>query len=221
MNRVFGEKLIDEFKAKEQSMYHQLMNNYKSTSKRTFYADVQEQRQSHSISVPRNFIEFLIQQYRGGISSANMNAVDIMDLSDDEDVDDDKEDIEYVREYLKDKSKELYGNDDMIILQTHQYSTYSLEFKNQIWFDMFDVVIDPLIEHVRKILEDEVMRNTNYIFLVGGLASSRYYQQRMKDVFHTKPYSIKVVVPQLPVECLSASICPSPLCSECTATVRG
>ena len=40
----------------------------------------------------------------------------------------------------------------MITIQSHQYGTYSLSFKNKIWEEMFDAVIDPLIEHKNKFL---------------------------------------------------------------------
>ena len=214
LNRIFGKNKIDEFKRKNQSMYHQFMSNYKYNSKKTFYDYGKLKRDSHHIQVPRNFVEYLIDQLTprqtGALSLGPDNMADAFDAFDDDDGDVDetglggteKDDFEYVEEYLKKRSLELYDDEDMITIQTHQYGTYSISFKNKVWTNMFDVVINPLINHVKDILDEDIMSNTNYIFLVGGLASSKYYQQRMKNVFHTTPYSIKVVVPELPQLCV-------------------
>ena len=216
LNRIFGKEKIDEFKGKNQSMYHQFMSNYKYNSKKTFYDYGKLKRESHHIQVPRNFVEYLIDQLTprqgGGISLPVDNMADMFDAFDDDDQDEmgpngleiqeSKDDFEYVREFLKKRSIELYDDETMITIQSHQYGTYSLSLKNKIWEDMFDVVINPLIQHIKQILSNEIMANTNYIFLVGGLASSKYYQQRMKDIFHTTPYSIKTVVPELPQLCV-------------------
>lgn len=197
-------------------MYHQFMSNYKYNSKKTFYDYGKLKRESHHIQVPRNFVEYLIDQLAprqgGGISLPVDSTVDMFAAFDDDHDDEmgpndlefqeSRDDFEYVREFLKKRSIELYDDEDMITMQSHQYGTYSLSFKNKIWEDMFNVVINPLIDHVKQILSNKVMADTNYIFLVGGLASSKYYQKRMKDVFHTTPYSIKTVIPELPVKCI-------------------
>ena len=64
---------------------------------------------------------------------------------------------------------------------------------------MFNIIINPIIKHCKKVLNNDNMKDTKYIFLVGGIAQNMFYQERIKTVFHTKPYNIKVVIPELPV----------------------
>ena len=122
LNTIFGKEKIDEFKAKNQSMYHQLLSNYKYNSKRTFYDYGKLKRDSHHVQVPRNFVEYLIDQLTprqgaGGISLGTDNMADMFDAFDNDELGDDlalgvdeleiqesKDDFEYVGEFLKKES---------------------------------------------------------------------------------------------------------------------
>ena len=53
---------------------------------------------------------------------------------------------------------------------------------------MFNSVINPVIKHCEDLLKSsEVLDNVHYLCLVGGLASSKYFQQRIEKAFGPNP----------------------------------
>ena len=69
-----------------------------------------------------------------------------------------------------------------------------------LWQSLFDVVMDPIIDHVKKLLNNQVMENCNYLCLVGGLSCSPYFQHQMKEEFGlNSDYKLKLVIPRRPI----------------------
>eukprot|EP01083_Nonionella_stella_P079093 216771_1 len=78
---------------------------------------------------------------------------------------------------------------------------YMLSVHNDVWAYLFGTIITPIIAHCKNILSNQKMRDTKYIFLVGGFANSKYFQMRTQEAF--EPYqNIKIITPGLPGLCV-------------------
>ena len=76
----------------------------------------------------------------------------------------------------------------------------NLEIDAIIWKSLFDHVIDPTIEHIKRLLQEEVMKGCNYLCLVGGLSCSPYFQHRMKKAFgEGSDNGLTVIIPEKPI----------------------
>jgi len=67
---------------------------------------------------------------------------------------------------------------------------------------LFDVVVNPTIAHVKKLLDDDKLMKgrCNFMCLVGGLSESLYFQSRMREVFGEKSfYKLPIIVPKRPI----------------------
>ena len=66
---------------------------------------------------------------------------------------------------------------------------------------MFDHVINPTINHIKGLLnEAKLKKKCKYLCLAGGLSSSPYYQNRMKQEFGPKSkYKLQLIIPQRPI----------------------
>ncbi|ETO29543.1 hypothetical protein RFI_07582 [Reticulomyxa filosa] len=68
------------------------------------------------------------------------------------------------------------------------------------WKFLMDIVIDPLITHMRKLLAQPQLRGCETMLCVGGLSTSPYVIQRLRDVFVTQLKVIKTITkPEQPV----------------------
>eukprot|EP01084_Bolivina_argentea_P032197 59555_1 len=65
-----------------------------------------------------------------------------------------------------------------------------------IWKQMFDSVIDPIIDHTKYLLNNTAMNKCKYLCLVGGLSCSAYFKYRMRDTFDNK---LQLIVPKRPI----------------------
>ena len=72
---------------------------------------------------------------------------------------------------------------------------------NECWIIMFDVAVEPAIQHIIGLLnEPKLMRTCRYLCLVGGLSTSPYFQYRMRDAFGPKSkYRLQVIIPERPI----------------------
>eukprot|EP01084_Bolivina_argentea_P137463 242076_1 len=71
-----------------------------------------------------------------------------------------------------------------------------------IWMNqLFDLIIEPIVNHVKHLLSSTIMKNTtNYICLVGGLCSSKYLQYIVKSTFGPESkYGLKLIIPTRPI----------------------
>ena len=175
-----------------------LLNNFRR-SKETFYArDIKggnakidsgkladpsikgyDQEKTHNIKLPTEFIEFL------------------------------EEKLEHFNEMEQIKNKETYDTiNDYIEKQPFLGSVGkwvlnddTLELDYSIWTNIFDEVIDQIIDHCKNLLKMEVLSNRQckYICLVGGFSSSKYLQSRIVFELGTKSdYRLIVIVPKRP-----------------------
>ena len=75
---------------------------------------------------------------------------------------------------------------------------YYLSIHYNIWFLMFNEIIEPIINHCDKLLKMDELKDIKYMFLVGGFAESKYFQNHMKKYYK----NIKVLIPNLPGLCV-------------------
>ena len=70
-----------------------------------------------------------------------------------------------------------------------------------VWKAMFDHVINPIILHIQRLLnEPKLMRNCKYLCLVGGLSCSAYFQYKMIERFGYKSrYNLEIIIPKRPL----------------------
>ena len=76
--------------------------------------------------------------------------------------------------------------------------------KSEAWKLLFDHVMDPIVKHIHKLLnEPKLMRNCKYLCLVGGLSTSPYFQSILRDTFGPKSkYKLTLIIPQRPILCV-------------------
>ena len=76
-----------------------------------------------------------------------------------------------------------------------------LIIKFEIWEKLFNFVIDPIINHVEKLLRGPLTsKKFKYICLVGGLSCSKYFGKRIKEQFGLKSrHRLDVIVPYKPI----------------------
>eukprot|EP01083_Nonionella_stella_P317989 1160195_1 len=78
---------------------------------------------------------------------------------------------------------------------------YLLSMHNDVWENLFNTIVNPIIKHCKKILTKPQMKDAKYLFLVGGFADSKYFQMKMKNEF-SKYRNLSVVIPGLPGLCV-------------------
>ncbi len=80
-----------------------------------------------------------------------------------------------------------------------------LSINTVIWKLLFDHVMNPIIEHTQKMLQEEAMNGCKYLFLTGGLSASPYYQERMKAAFGSESdLKLRVVTTDRPLLSVAA-----------------
>ncbi|ETO09642.1 hypothetical protein RFI_27739 [Reticulomyxa filosa] len=91
---------------------------------------------------------------------------------------------------LKDKSG-IFGFDKMVA---------TLTLGHEGWKFLMDKVIDPLIKHISDLLAKPELRGCEAMLCVGGLSTSSYVTQRLRDVFVTDCKVIKTITkPEQPI----------------------
>ncbi len=100
-----------------------------------------------------------------------------------------------------DGAEDIVTNSVMFKSNLVRMNEESLEFDNIVWISMFDQVIDPIIEHIKKLLDNTtLMRNCKYLCLVGGMSCSPYFQSKMKEIFGIQSeYKLQVIIPKSPI----------------------
>eukprot|EP01083_Nonionella_stella_P312689 1119280_1 len=93
-------------------------------------------------------------------------------------------------------SRTAFGESNLLSL-----SDEFLEIGRKGWERMFNHVVDPIVNHIHKLLaEPKLMRNCKYLCLVGGFSSSLYFQNKMKKAFGAKSkYGMQMIVPTRPI----------------------
>ena len=115
------------------------------------------------------------------------------DTDNDNDNDDDKfKDHDWIIKVILNKDKNK---------KNRKKNKYLLSMHNDVWEYLFNKIIEPITKHCHKILSNKSMKDTKYIFLVGGFSNSKYFQMYMKNEFE-KYNNLSVVIPDLPGLCV-------------------
>ncbi|ETO11020.1 hypothetical protein RFI_26357 [Reticulomyxa filosa] len=114
----------------------------------------------------------------------------IIDFMDKRDIDIDTM-VKKVKEYkLKDKSGIIELDEDI----------GSLCIGHEGWIYLMEQVVDPLIKHVHTLLMKRPLQGCQTMLCVGGLSTSHYVIQRLRDEFITKHKMIKTITkPEEPI----------------------
>ena len=189
MNQIFTKKWINEFKQASPNIYTELLMNFRS-SKNKFDPTNSEinSDEFHNIRIPYDFLSFLEEKMDG-----------TGDKDDDSYNDDDEEESQFdIEEAVTKMVKEcsINGHDG--------YANFSEEFLSlhiNLWREMFDVSINPIIEHCKLLCRDKkLLKNTKYVCLVGGLSSSSYFESRINETFGLESsYKFTIIKPERPM----------------------
>ncbi len=202
-----GKDWIDEFIGKDKqnlNMYQQLLQNFIEMSKPTYYDYVAMNRMYHTITVPYNFANFLVEKVEEKFEQLEENNENIEGTGDET-----KELIDFINEFLGIKSEKLYNNKEYNKFNEINYG-FSLALHNNLWNILFDKIINEIIKHCSNILNKIEMKECKYIFLVGGFANSKYFKYRMNEMFvKNNKYNgkISVITPELPQLCVVDGAC--------------
>jgi len=114
-----------------------------------------------------------------------------------EKVDDSKDEIEDCDLETVVEETEILGQKGLVMMEDEY-----LKMNYVIWTtQMFDLVVDPIINHCVFLLTETIMKeSTKYICLVGGLGSSKYLQHRVTEKFGpSSKYGLNIIVPSRPI----------------------
>ena len=78
-------------------------------------------------------------------------------------------------------------------------STYVLSLHHQLWEKLFNIVLDPILKHLERVLSSKALRRCKYLFLCGGFAANKYLEHRVRFQFGQR---LQVFVPQHPGLCV-------------------
>ena len=182
---------MNEFRQNSPNMYQQLLQNFIGYSKISFYDhfrsksaqsyDNDEHKHYHDVTLPSNFGDYLIDKLEEELGDDEVDCEELLD------------------NYLRQRCKQLYKNESLIEMKELTTSAYVLSLHFDLWKKLFNIVVDPIIEHIDKILQNKNMKNCKYIFLVGGFSNAKYLQERIKYQFGDR---IQIIIPQLPQLCV-------------------
>eukprot|EP01084_Bolivina_argentea_P064880 118274_1 len=183
LHDIFSREWMNEFKKDQPNMHQQLLQNFITKSKISFYRQSIGQSY-HDIELPFSFGDFLIDKLEHDWDNSEV------EFDPDESLDN----------YLRTRCTELYKNETLIEMKeiTASATSYILSLHFSLWKKLFNIVVDPIIDHIDKILT-KAMKDCKYIFLVGGFSNAKYLQERIKFQFGER---IEIVIPQLPQLCV-------------------
>eukprot|EP01083_Nonionella_stella_P013584 38221_1 len=176
LKSIFSTRWINEFKLNNADIYVELTNNFQC-AKATFYENILDTEKHDDMSDNKVHHVRLPTDFVCFIEE-KLEHSDI-----DKNIDD------MISDYASMIRSKLELNDEY------------LEISHMIWKIMFDCVINPTVNHIKKLLKTEtIQNNVQYLCLVGGLSCSKYYQFRMKEEFGlSSKYKLNIIVPVRPI----------------------
>eukprot|EP01083_Nonionella_stella_P100962 285546_1 len=153
------------------------------------------------VNLKRNTRMFILNYYTisNQLKNRSMDKINTMCLPFDfisfmEDQVDEKEGSEDIEAFIS--SRTVFGDSNLLSL-----SGEYLTIDRTGWERMFNHVVEPIVNHIHKLLaEPKLMRNCKYLCLVGGFSSSVYFQTKMENAFGSRSkYRMQMVVPNRPI----------------------
>jgi len=189
---IFSEEAIRPFKEYKNSAYTAIKDNFRK-AKMTFYNTPNDQ--FHRIQVTNEFMDAMCtytpQKFKQILSGADF----------------DESDMDYTNKAFAKivSSAQPYGLEAGHLKADEAY----LYFSAEIWKKyLFDKVIDPMINHVTDLIAKvkEIKDKSGqkkplvYLCIAGGLASSRYFQNRIHSAFGKgSQYDLSIRIPRRPI----------------------
>ena len=172
LNSIFSGKWMNEFKCAQPNVYIEIRHHFQM-AKEIFYGQNQDKdKKWYNVRLPTDFCSFLEEK--------------IEELKSD--------DIEEIEDLVS--NAKISGFSGLVTFEDEYLSIDII-----VWKSMFDHVINPIILHIQRLLnEPKLMRNCKYLCLVGGLSCSLYFQHRMIETFGPKSrYKLDIIIPQRPL----------------------
>eukprot|EP01084_Bolivina_argentea_P092332 166119_1 len=170
LSDIFTPTWVDEFRAEAPNGFVEITNDFQS-AKSTFFADGDENTMYHNVRLPAEFLSFIEEKLE-----------EVEDGQEEMDIED------FVGQY------KIMGNSDLVTLNDEYLSISCM-----VWQSLFDVVMDPTIAHIKKLLNIPKMERCSYLCLVGGLSCSPYFQHEMAQEFVHGDYNLQLIIPQRPI----------------------
>ena len=152
----------------------------------------ENERKYHNIKLPFEFTQEIEKYIEKDMKNLINNDNDNDDDEDDEDDDDEIIEIYFKKYKLFNKYKNLIKSDGEF-----------LSIEESIMRYLFDIIIDKIINHCRKLLNEELLISSKYILLVGGFSESLYLQNKILFEFGPLSYFKKKILTQKrPILCV-------------------
>ena len=212
LKELFTDSITDIFNLSEyKQLYRELLDSF-TKCKHSYYE--QSTRQYHDIPLAENFLNFVLSQFQTEniCTSGHMESQHALDglnrklaeygTDASGQLNSDRKwlikIVEEESEIVEISDDDEFGNDD-----EHERSRF-LSLHTSVWRHMFDSIVNPIVAHVFNILAKQEMRDTKYIFLVGGFANAKYFETRMHQEFGQNPKfpNLSVKIPSLPELCV-------------------
>ena len=74
-----------------------------------------------------------------------------------------------------------------------KFASGSLVIEHRVVADMFQSVVDKIVNHIKSLMENPKLQPCKYFFLVGGFGQSEFLQKAMKDNFEKQ---VDVLIPE-------------------------
>eukprot|EP01083_Nonionella_stella_P301979 1039107_1 len=165
---IFSKEMITEFKQSCPNIYLEIIDNFRE-AKAKFYR--KGPKALHSVDLPYEFVQYLTDKLAD--DDCDMDTKIAMFLV--------NADQYFENECGNDEEKKESG------VYTITIDEDTLTMSIAIWKYLFDSVIDKIETHVCTLFQDvKALEGCGYLCLVGGFASSKYFQERMENAFGIK-----------------------------------
>eukprot|EP01083_Nonionella_stella_P068815 182994_1 len=198
LNDIFGKDMMDLYRKEEPSQFVKI-GDYFQLAKKTFSEN--QQCKTHRVQLPYEFLCYLEEQFEK------------MDRVVEDTVHEYSKTLQYFHVLFKDEDdisvvsstsdghmcdvKLISSNPNAQFEDSDEY----LELDCVIWKCMFESKIGKIVDHIHKLLKKPSLKNCcNYLCFVGGFASSKYLQERMREEFGSNtPYNLRLIIPKKPI----------------------
>merc|ERR1712087_1094906 len=90
--------------------------------------------------------------------------------------------------FMRARCQALFQHHGMIVMREESddlstAATFVLSLHYKLWKKLFNIVVDPIVAHMERVLRHKAMKRCKYMFLVGGFSNARYLQQRIQYQF--------------------------------------
>ncbi len=177
-NKIFTNEWMNEFKTSSPNIYTEMLMNFRNSKNK--FDPIENDGHFHNIRIPYDFLSFLEEKIINQNENENENEEEaVSDMVN--------------KCIVNNKSGLCKFNEEFLLLHI------------DLWREIFDVCINPIINHCIELCSDKsLLNNCKYMCLVGGLSSSSYFKNRIHNTFgensETKnKYNFIIIRPERPM----------------------